>query len=238
MKGLVYRFFWKSGKKSKTSLSRPLIHSLSFFLLSRASLFLLSLLPNGPLQLQAHQLVDFRSKLQRQLVKHLAAETADDRRDGGLGRDAALLEVEQLLLADLRGRRLVLHSGARVADGDVRVGVRGARVADQHGVALGEVSSSRGGGQNGDGAAVDVAGPPRADALGDDARARVLANVDHLGARVGLLAPVGERDGVELADGVVAFDRFWFFRGWRGGKTKKLVSGLRRRQNTSFSLSL
>src|SRR3546814_9125660 len=37
-----------------------------------------------------------------------------------------------------------------------------------------------------------------------DARARVLAEVDHLGAGVGLLIVVGDGDGVELAHRVVA----------------------------------
>src|SRR3954469_12166475 len=40
---------------------------------------------------------------------------------------------------------------------------------------------------------------PGADALGDDARAGVGPQVDHLGAGVGLLAVVGDGDGVELA---------------------------------------
>src|SRR5690606_24819514 len=45
-----------------------------------------------------------------------------------------------------------------------------------------------------------------ADALRDDRRASALAEVDHLGPRVGLLAVVGERHRVELADRVVALE--------------------------------
>src|SRR6185295_6882286 len=44
----------------------------------------------------------------------------------------------------------------------------------------------------------------RADALGNDARASVLAQVDHLGAGVGLLEIVGDGDGIEFADRIVA----------------------------------
>src|SRR3546814_4991116 len=43
-----------------------------------------------------------------------------------------------------------------------------------------------------------------ADALADDLAFGALADVDHLGAGVGLLAVVGERDRVELAGRVVA----------------------------------
>src|SRR3546814_19057151 len=43
-----------------------------------------------------------------------------------------------------------------------------------------------------------------ADALADDLALGALADVDHLGAGVGLLAVVGERDRVELAGRVVA----------------------------------
>src|SRR3546814_13546147 len=53
-------------------------------------------------------------------------------------------------------------------------------------------------------ATVGRVGPAGGDALGDDARARVLAEVDHLGAGVGLLIVVGDGDGVELAHRVVA----------------------------------
>ena len=46
-------------------------------------------------------------------------------------------------------------------------------------------------------AAVAVARAPRGDALADDARAGVGADVDHLGAGVGLLVVVGQRDAVD-----------------------------------------
>ena len=53
-------------------------------------------------------------------------------------------------------------------------------------------------------AAVGVLAAAGADALADDLRLGALADVDHLGAGVGLLAVVGQRDRVELADRVVA----------------------------------
>ncbi len=52
--------------------------------------------------------------------------------------------------------------------------------------------------------AVAVVRPARADAFGDDAAGGVLADMDHLGARIGLLAVVGRGDQIELADWIIA----------------------------------
>src|SRR5690606_32305117 len=63
-------------------------------------------------------------------------------------------------------------------------------------------------------AAIGVGGAAGGNALGDDARASVLAEVHHLGAGVGLLAPVGDGDGVEFADaGLPAQDAARIFPG-------------------------
>src|SRR5690606_27253842 len=82
-------------------------------------------------------------------------------------------------------------------------GVGAAAVADQHRVALREVAGVVGTLEDLDHAAVGVLSATGRDALGNDRRARVLADVDHLGAGVGLLAPVGHRHRVELADRIV-----------------------------------
>src|SRR4029077_13490088 len=59
--------------------------------------------------------------------------------------------------------------------------------------------------------------PPRRDALRYDGRAGVLAHVDHLGARVGLLPVVGHGHGVELTDRIVALqDAARIFPGYPG----------------------
>src|SRR5690606_10335881 len=50
---------------------------------------------------------------------------------------------------------------------------------------------------------IGVLAEPRCDALGDDAAARVLAEMDHLGAGVDLLVAVRHGDRVELALAVV-----------------------------------
>src|SRR3546814_17029361 len=61
-----------------------------------------------------------------------------------------------------------------------------------------------GGSRHLDQAAVGVLAAAGADALADDLALGALADVDHLGAGVGLLAVVGEHDRVELAGRVVA----------------------------------
>src|SRR5438046_1785042 len=99
-----------------------------------------------------------------------------------------VLRVEDLILADFGGRSLVLHNGGAVAHVDVRESVRPAPVADQHRVALRVVASLLGALQDLHEAAVGVLPATRRDALRDDRRAGVLAHVDHLGARVRLLA--------------------------------------------------
>ena len=53
-------------------------------------------------------------------------------------------------------------------------------------------------------AAIGVLGVARADSLGDYRTLSVFAHVDHLGAGIRLLVVVHQRDGVELADRIVA----------------------------------
>src|SRR5690606_25945555 len=118
----------------------------------------------------------------------------------------ALHGVEQLVVADLAGGRLVLDLRGRVLDLDVGHRVRAALGAEQQRIALGEVAHPDGVGGDADEAAVGVVRLARADALGNDRAAAALAVVDHLGAGVGLLVVVGPRDRVELADRVLAVE--------------------------------
>ena len=64
--------------------------------------------PTDAFEADAEQLLRLDRELHRQLAEHFLAEAVDDHVDGVLGRDAALLAVEDLVLADLRRRRLVL----------------------------------------------------------------------------------------------------------------------------------
>src|ERR1022692_1393137 len=79
-----------------------------------------------------------------------------------------------------------------------------ALVPQEQGIALRVVARAAGGFQNFDAAAIGVLAVSGRDALADDGGSGVLPDVDHFGAGVGLLPVVGEGDGVELADGMIA----------------------------------
>src|SRR4029079_3343682 len=86
----------------------------------------------------------------------------------------------------------------------------------QQRIALGEVAHILGAREDAHQPAVGVVRSPRADALRHDGRARVGADVDHLGAGVGLLAVVGQRDRIEFADAAIALQKAaWIFPGDR-----------------------
>jgi len=88
----------------------------------------------------------------------------------------------------------VLDLGRVVANLDVGEGVRATFVADQQRVALRVVPRILGFGENLDHPAIAVVRTPGGDAFRDDAAARVLADVDHLRAGVGLLSVISQRD--------------------------------------------
>ena len=77
-------------------------------------------------QADGEQILRLDRELHRQLLEHGLAEAADDHVHGILAVDAALQAVEELVVADLRGARLVLDGRARILGLDVREGVRAA----------------------------------------------------------------------------------------------------------------
>src|SRR5262245_15555116 len=160
-------------------------------------------LANAPLQADAEQLLGLDRELHRQLAEDLLAEAVDDQVDGVLRREAALLQIEDLVLADLRRRGLVLEAGGAVLHLALREGVRPALVAHQERVALRVVAGVRRPLQDLHQPAIGVLPVPGRDSLRQDGAAGVAADVDHLGAGVGLLIVVRQRHGVELADRVV-----------------------------------
>src|SRR3989454_11439104 len=101
-------------------------------------------LPNGPLQADAQEVLGLHGELHRQLLEDFLAESVDDHGDGVLGGETPLLAVEDLILADLRRGRLVLHDRRAVAHVDVGERVGAALVPDQHRVALGVVPRALG----------------------------------------------------------------------------------------------
>src|SRR6267378_6021707 len=66
-------------------------------------------LANASLQADPKQPCGLHRELHRQLLEDFLAETVDNHRDRILGRQAPLAQIEDLVLADLRRRRLVLH---------------------------------------------------------------------------------------------------------------------------------
>src|SRR5205085_11502114 len=112
--------------------------------------------------------------------------------------------VEQHLLRDLRGRRLVLEHRGGILRLDIRHGVGAALIANQERIAVGEVPRALGAAMRHHLAAIGVVGFAGGNAFGDDPARSVLAEVEHLGAAVDLLAAVRNRDRIELAVGIVA----------------------------------
>src|SRR5947207_4307660 len=91
-----------------------------------------STLTDASFEGDAKQLLRLHRELHRQLLEHLAAEAAYDHRHCVLGAQSPLLAVEDLVLADLRCRSLMLQSGSVILHLDVGEGVRATVVADQH----------------------------------------------------------------------------------------------------------
>ena len=158
---------------------------------------------DAPFQTDAQEPLGLDRELHRQLLEHLAAEAVHDHGHGVLLGDPPLAAVEQLVVADLRRRRLVFDLGGRVLHLDVRERVGTAVAAEQQRVAPGVVPGSLGRAQHLHQPPVGVLAVTGRDRLRHDGAAGVLADVDHLRAGVGLLAVGGERDRVELPDRVV-----------------------------------
>ena len=114
-----------------------------------------------------------------------------------------MLQIEDLVFADLRRRRLVLDDGGVVRHLDVRERVRAASIADKHRIALRVVASARRLREHLHAAAIRVVSFAGRDALRDDVRACVLADVDHFRTGVGLLTVIDYRHAIELTNRVV-----------------------------------
>src|SRR2546427_2133401 len=160
------------------------------------------------LEVQAHreQLLGLHGELHREVQEDLLAEAVYDHVRRVLRRDPPLLAVEELVVPDLRGRRLVLELGRGLVHLDVGERVGPALVADQEGVALGVVPRVHRALVDLHPPAVRVLPVARADPLRDDRAPCVLPDVEHLRPRVRLLPVVRDRDGVALPDGVVPLE--------------------------------
>src|SRR5690606_31541641 len=150
------------------------------------------MLPYAPLELDVEQLLSLDGEFHRELRQDLLAEAVDDELDGLLLTDSGLIAVEDLVLAHLRGRRLVLLLRCGIGDFDVGEGVCAARVSENDRVTLGEVAC----------VLRALVGPPQAAVWVVSVRAgttlryegapRVLADVGQLLSGVGLLVALRE----------------------------------------------
>src|SRR5438067_10495732 len=77
------------------------------------------------------ELLRLDGELHRQFLQDLLAEAVDDQRQCVLVGEAALAAIEQLVVGNLRGRRLVLDTRGWVMHLDIGHGVGAAAVADQ-----------------------------------------------------------------------------------------------------------
>ena len=140
------------------------------------------------------ELLRLNGKLHRELAHHLTGIAVDDQTDRLLGSDATLVAVEELILIDLRGGRLMLHDGRVITYVCVRISVRSAMVAQEKAVALRVVARILCRGSDGNQATVAVLATTCGDTLGDNRAAGVASEMDHLRAGVRLLVVVGYSD--------------------------------------------
>jgi hypothetical protein len=161
-------------------------------------------LPNTTFKAHTQKFLGFDGEFHGQVFEDFFAVAVDDHVDRVLRWDTALVAIEDLVFTDFRSRRFVFDGRGGVADFDVGERVRAAFVAQKQRIALRIVTGVFGGLHDFDEAAIAVLTFAGADAFGDDRAAGVLADVDHLRAGVGLLHVVGQRDGIEFADAVVA----------------------------------
>src|SRR5262249_32591739 len=86
------------------------------------------------------KLLRLDSKFHWQLTEDFFAEAIHNHVHRVLGRQAALIAVENLVLADLGSRSFVLDPGGGVFYFDIRGGMRSALVANEQRIALREIA--------------------------------------------------------------------------------------------------
>src|SRR4029450_4601250 len=158
--------------------SKPLMMTLVYMLAAVGG----PALADAPLEADADQLLRLGHELHGEMLEHIAHEAVDDERHRFLSRESALQTVEQLVVGDLGGGRLVLEGRGRVLRLDIGHGMRAAFVADQERVAVGEVPRIGGLAMRRNKPAIGVVGVTGGNALGDDAARRGAGERDHPGA--------------------------------------------------------
>ncbi len=146
----------------------------------------------------------FDGELHRKFVHYLFGVAVDDESDGIFDANTPLPAVEELVVADLGGGGLVLDGSRGIGDDHIREGVCAASVAEKQGVALAVVAGIVGVDTHLDESAVGVLAVSGGYTFRNNTRARVTADMDHLGTRVRWLVIIGDGHRVEFGRGVVA----------------------------------
>src|SRR5208337_4033656 len=163
------------------------------------------------------QFLCFHREFHRQLLQDVANEAIDDQGRCLLGRKPALHAKKQLVLGDFRSRCLMFELRAGIFRFDIRHRMGTAGIADEQRIAICEIARARGLPMRRNLTAIGVLRSARRDSLRYHPARCVLAEMDHLGPRIDLLAAIGNRDRVELAARIVtAQDTGRIFPGDRG----------------------
>jgi len=164
----------------------------------------MKVLPDTAFQTHTEELLSFNCKFHGKFPENLLTEAIDDHRHRIFCREPSLLAIKDLILSNLRGGGFMFHLRGAVFHLDIGEGVGTALITQQQRVALGIVASPLCTLEDLNRTPIGVLTVARGNTFRHDRAARVLPNVDHLGARVRLLVVVRKRHGIELADGVFA----------------------------------
>ena len=149
-----------------------------------------------------------------QFRQYFLTDSVYDHGNCVFGGYTALIAVEDLVFANFGCGGLVFDLRTGVADLYIWKGVGAAFVPYEHRVALGEVPRICCTLEDLDLTSIRVLSLLGRDALGDNGASRVLADVDHLRSRIGLLHSAGDSHGIKFAHGVVPLqDAAWVFPG-------------------------
>ena len=146
----------------------------------------------------------FYGKLHRQFIHHFFGIAVDDESYRIFDTYSTLTAIEELILVDLRGRGLMLHRSRRIRDDHIGESMRSALIAEQEAVALAVVTRIDGFRSHLHESAVRILAVSGGDTFGDNTATGVLADMNHLRARIGLLVVVRHRHRVKLRRRVIA----------------------------------
>src|ERR1700732_744437 len=97
---------------------------------------------DAPFERNRDQFLRFHREFHRQLLQHIAHEAVDDQSRRLLARKPTLHAIKQLILGNLRRRRLMFELRAGGLRFDIRHRMGAARIADEQRIAIGEIAGA------------------------------------------------------------------------------------------------